>query len=62
MAIGKFNFASLRNANEMAAWIFFAFSSNYAYKIVVLKTYLLIHSCCEHDPDKHDDGNNKHGF
>ena len=28
MAIGKFNFASLRAANEMAAWIFFAFSSN----------------------------------
>merc|ERR1711915_1008263 len=26
MAIGKFNFASLRAANEMAAWIFFAFS------------------------------------
>ena len=26
MAIGKFNFSSLRAANEMAAWIFFAFS------------------------------------
>ena len=26
MAIGKFNFASLRAANEMAAWIFFVFS------------------------------------
>ena len=27
MAIGKFNFASLRATNEMAAWIFFLFSS-----------------------------------
>ena len=27
MAIGKFNFASLKEASEMAAWIFFAFSS-----------------------------------
>ena len=27
MSIGKFNFGSLRAASEMAAWIFFAFSS-----------------------------------
>ena len=27
MAIGKFNFASLKEASEFAAWIFFAFSS-----------------------------------
>ena len=27
MAIGKFNFASLRAANDMAAWLFFMFSS-----------------------------------
>ena len=29
MAIGKFNFASLRAANEMAAWIFFLFSGDF---------------------------------
>ena len=29
MSIGKFNFGSLRAASEMAAWIFFAFSSEY---------------------------------
>lgn len=27
MSIGKFNFGSLRAASQMAAWIFFAFSS-----------------------------------
>ena len=27
MSIGKFNFANLRQANSMAAWIFFVFSS-----------------------------------
>jgi hypothetical protein len=27
MSIGKFNFGALRAADEMAAWIFFAFSS-----------------------------------
>ena len=27
MAIGKFNFAALKEANTLAAWIFFAFSS-----------------------------------
>ena len=27
MSIGKFNFGSLRAASEMAAWIFFVFSS-----------------------------------
>ena len=26
MAIGKFNFAALKNAHELAAWIFFAFA------------------------------------
>ncbi len=26
MSIGKFNFAALRTADEMAAWIFFVFS------------------------------------
>ena len=29
MSIGKFNFGSLRAASEMAAWIFFVFSSEY---------------------------------
>ena len=29
MSIGKFNFGSLRAASEMAAWIFFVFSSIY---------------------------------
>ena len=27
MSIGKFNFASLKAADEMAAWIFFVFAS-----------------------------------
>ena len=27
MSIGKFNFGALRSADEMAAWIFFVFSS-----------------------------------
>ena len=27
MSIGKFNFGALRAADEMAAWIFFVFSS-----------------------------------
>ena len=30
MSIGKFNFGSLRAASEMAAWIFFVFSSESA--------------------------------
>ena len=29
MSIGKFNFIELRNANQIAAWIFFVFSSKY---------------------------------
>ncbi len=28
MSIGKFNFAALREANEMSAWIFFIFSGS----------------------------------
>ena len=40
MAIGKFNFASLRAANEMAAWIFFAFSSKLSFFMFASLTYL----------------------
>jgi hypothetical protein len=29
MSIGKFNFQSLKDADEMAAWIFFVFASKY---------------------------------
>ena len=29
MSIGKFNFGALRAADEMAAWIFFVFSSKF---------------------------------
>ena len=39
MAIGKFNFASLRSANEMAAWIFFIFSSLYLNNSIILLSY-----------------------
>ena len=60
MAIGKFNFASLRAANEMAAWIFFAFSSTILVYFHIW--YKLLLSCCEHDPDQHDDGYNQHGI
>ena len=38
MAIGKFNFASLKQASEFAAWIFFAFSSKH------LSIFLTIYS------------------
>ena len=31
MSIGKFNFASLKAADEMAAWIFFVFASEIAF-------------------------------
>jgi len=36
MAIGKFNFARLRTANENAAWIFFAFSSKFGLCLVFI--------------------------
>ena len=29
MSIGKFNFSALREADTLAAWIFFVFSSKY---------------------------------
>ena len=40
MAIGKFNFSSLKEASEIAAWIFFAFSS----KLGVKKSCRYFHS------------------
>ena len=33
MSIGKFNFGSLRAASELAAWIFFGFSSKKKYRV-----------------------------
>ena len=35
MSIGKFNFGSLRAASEMAAWIFFVFSSKFCHLITL---------------------------
>ena len=40
MSIGKFNFGALRAADEMAAWIFFVFSSKLWLKSVIFKTIL----------------------
>ena len=40
MSIGKFNFSALRAADEMAAWIFFAFSSTF-----LSSTYTYIFFC-----------------
>ena len=31
MSIGKFNFSELRQADELAAWIFFVFSSEFYF-------------------------------
>ena len=74
MSIGKFNFGSLRAASEMAAWIFFAFSSEYkslnfcqalghCLELTVAKlTNSTLSSCGEHDPDQHDDGHHQHGL
>ena len=36
MSIGKFNFGALRAADEMAAWIFFAFSSKFFMLFIIL--------------------------
>ena len=38
MSIGKFNFGALKAADQMAAWIFFAFSRKYF--AFLLKAYL----------------------
>lgn len=43
MSIGKFNFSALKSANELAAWIFFAFSRkfyslNNLRKIIMMKS------------------------
>ena len=38
MSIGKFNFGSLRAASEMAAWIFFVFSSEFC-KLLTLSVF-----------------------
>ena len=39
MAIGKFNFGSLKEASEFAAWIFFAFSSKHN---LLIYTYVVV--------------------
>ena len=36
MSIGKFNFGALRAADEMAAWIFFVFSSKDDFLLLIL--------------------------
>ena len=36
MSIGKFNFGALKAANQLAAWIFFAFSRKFSQHFILM--------------------------
>jgi hypothetical protein len=45
MSIGKFNFANLRQANSMAAWIFFVFSSKLYFNFESFEKENIVGKC-----------------